>query len=190
MLIKAIVKLISNYNQAPGGVMGVIAIVFFICMFFIGISGIIMAVREWIHLGQVKLWPETKGTIIESKTVGTTGNTTGSGYQSTVYSPKILFEFIVDGKEYQSDKVTWGGESRTNIKGVIEKKIEEYPVGKEINVHFNPQNPRDCIVQEDFSFEMAIPLIGGIAFFLGGGGFAFGLIFFFIKNLTEKGLWP
>jgi len=170
--------------------MGALFIVFSIIMMFIGISGIVLAVREWIHLGQVKFWPEAGGSVMKSEAEGTTGNTNGPGYKSTIYAPKILFRFTVDGKEYTSDKITWGGESRSNIKSLIDKKLEEYPVGKNISVHYNPKDPADCIVQEDFSFEMAIPLIGGIVFILGGGGFAFGLIFGFIKNLTEKGLWP
>jgi hypothetical protein len=159
-----------------------------LAMIIVGFFGFFAGVRDWIRLGQIKTWPIADGEIVEAK-ISTAGSNE-SGYLKTIYSPIIKFKFNTGGQEFVSDKITWGGEFRSNDKSSIESRIASFPVGKKIDVRYNPRKPSDCIVQENFSFEMAIPLFGGLLFMLFGSGILVGLTFQVIRQLIDKNLWP
>jgi hypothetical protein len=180
----SIMKIIVGYTHTEMGFGALLMIVLII----VGFLGVLAGVRDWIRLIQIKTWPIADGNIVESK-VSTAGSNE-SGYLKTIYSPIIKFKFNIEGHEFTSDKITWGGEFRSNDKSSIERKIAAFPVGKKIDVRYNPKKPSDCIVQENFSFEMAIPLFGGLLFMAFGSGILVVLTNQVIKQLIDKKLWP
>jgi hypothetical protein len=190
-MIHSIIKLIANYNQTSFGALGLFFIFLGIAMVLIGPLGIYSGIRMAVKFfTQTKNWPVAQGVITVSQMGSKFDPTPSSTVRArTLYSSAILFKFNVDGTEYESDKITWG-EFSTSDKRMIEKKLAEYPLGKKIAVHYNPENPSDCIVNLHYNILMAIPWIGGIVFIIGGGGFAWGMLYFYIKQLAEKGLWP
>jgi hypothetical protein len=189
----SIYKLITNCNQTSFGIPSTFFILLAIAMVIIGPFGIYKGVHDAIvFFNQVKSWPTTPGTIsvsgIESHTQA--DNMTAGKMSSTLYSSNVKFKYNAEGKEYESDQITWGADFRTNDQHLIEKEIADYPLGKKIVVHYDPENPSNCIVNLRYTFKMAVPWIGGIGFIVFGGGFALGMLYFLIKQLAAKGLWP
>jgi hypothetical protein len=186
-------KIFANCNQTQLGVYGTLFIILPIAMIVMGPFGIYKGVHDAIRFfSQVKGWPTTPGVITVSNLSFHTqaDDMTAGKMSSNLYYSTVKFKFNVDGKEYESDKITWGAEFRSNDQRLIEKEIADYPLGKQITVHYNPENPSDCIVKLHYTFKMAVPWIAGIGFIIFGSGFAFGLIYALIKQLTEKGLFP
>jgi hypothetical protein len=188
---QAISRILANCNQTQIGAVGVVFIVFCLVLaIIIGPLGIYKGIRDALRLNAAKGWPIAKGEVIKSEAIRTSGNQSGPGQNSTVFTPRIRFKYGIDNKEYESDKITWGGTWGSNTGNYCEVMLQAYPVGKKIDVYYNPNNPNDCIIQLRYSFGMAIPWIAGILFVVGGGGFAIGLTLALIKQLTAKGLWP
>jgi hypothetical protein len=185
------IKIFSNCNQTQIGVEGVVAIVFcLILAIVIGPLGVYKGIRDALRLNTARGWPIAKGVVVKSEAVRTSGNLSGSGQNSTIFTPRIRFKYSVENKEYESDKITWGGTWGSNSGNYCEVMLKAYPTGKKLDVYYDPKKPNDCIIQLRYSFVMAIPWIAGILFIVVGGGFAIGLTLGLIKQLTTKGLWP
>jgi hypothetical protein len=135
----------------------------------LGIWGIITGLRIKNRIKkEVPSWPVAEGLITSSeiKSYSQADNMTAGKLSSNIFYPEIKFKFISDGTEYESDKITWGGQFRSNDIELIKAKIEKYPVGKKIVVHYNPLSPSDCIVEIRESGEAKIPLYCGLLFVL------------------------
>jgi len=190
--------------------LGIAAYLVFI---FIGIWGIIAGIRIRSRTkNEVPSWPVADGliTVSDIKRYSQPDEMTAGKMASTIYYPEIKFKFIADGSEYESNKITWGGQFRSNDIELIKPKLEKYPVGKKIVVHYNPLSPSDCIVELQESSEAKIPLYGGmlfvffatallITFFLPSeyrpvptvlffAIFGVGLFFIVIKKPSDKGI--
>lgn len=188
----SIVKILANCNQTQMGIAGTLFILLPIAMVIIAPFAIYKGVNDAIRFfGTVKSWPIAEGIVTESRTSLSTQTSNLKGGGSTdVYCSTVKFKFEVAGKKYESNKITWGAEFASNDKQLVENEIRDYPVGKKIVVHYNPLDPSDCIVKMRYTYKMATPWIVGVGFIIFGGGFAWAMIFFLIKQLAEKGLWP
>jgi hypothetical protein len=134
-------------------------------------------------------WPVSKGIITHSELGSMSSNNSSPGYRTTYY-PIIEFEFSVDNTKYVSKKVRWGGHVEANSQGIVASFIEPYPVGKTVDVHYNPQNPADCVIETDPSFVTKLPIMIGIAFIIGGGLFAWATLFAMHQDIIDLKLWP
>ena len=99
-------------------------------------------------------WPSTGGTVTISELVE------GRNDKRKTFEHKFRFEYHVNNKKYVGHMLSCGFLAYTRNK--VNSQIEEYPVGKTLNVHYNPKWPK---------FSVIIPGgIGKTANFLGGIG--------------------
>lgn len=134
-------------------------------------------------------WPISKGIITRSDLGSRSSNNSSPGYRTTYY-PIVEFEFSVDNTKFASKKVRWGGHVESNIQGTVTSFIELYPAGKTVDVHYNPQNPADCVIETDPSFVTNLPIMIGIAFIIGGGLFTLAALFGMHRDIINLKLWP
>jgi hypothetical protein len=138
---------------------------------------------------ETKSWPKAKGVITRSGL--SKFNTTDVKPWLASYTPDIQFVFNVDNKKYKSDKITWGGYMASNQKSMLEPFLNKYPLGKEIEVLYNPSKPSDCVVENDPSIFTKMPDIVAIGFTI--GAFLFGSMLIFGRvnpDLRTCILWP
>jgi hypothetical protein len=105
-------------------------------------------------------WPTVKGKIIGSE-LESYIKTDDDGDKTTMYRPLVTYEYNVEGDTYTCTQVTAQGFTSTNFKSVQLKKLEEYPVGGEVEVHYDPFNPGDALLEIDPA-KINAPMIIGI----------------------------
>ncbi|QDU79905.1 hypothetical protein Pla110_16250 [Polystyrenella longa] len=79
-------------------------------------------------------WPSVQGTIIESL-VDTRVND-----EETSYAPQVKYEYVVDEIRHEGDRIRmfYPESSTWEFSQTI---VEEYPVGREVNVFYKPDDP-------------------------------------------------
>jgi len=87
-------------------------------------------------------WSSTMGTVIAS----TIQFKRTSRSRSEI--PVVVYQYQVNGKPYQSQTIK-AGEQFFNVRlmGDAQKTIERYPVGAQVMVHYNPENPAESALE-------------------------------------------
>jgi hypothetical protein len=103
----------------------------------IGAALYIAQFRQGLRASASKRWPISSGTVIAS--VLEKSPDTRWRYRATVQ-----YSYRVGGKEYQSDRIFWGGnEGRHRHMASV---IAAYPQGSKLSVHYDPQNPAEAVI--------------------------------------------
>ena len=123
-------------------------------------------------------WPSIKGritrSIIHSEEVsfGDRDDSTNN------YTPDIdiEYEYEVNGESYTSQRIKIGGVSSstqsTRIKGAnisvsnVGGLREKYPTGREVDVYYNPNNPKKAVLETGGS-QLVLGIVGLATFILG-----------------------
>ena len=106
-------------------------------------------------------WPSTNGAIIET---GTTRNfSSGADGDSDIvtYTPKLKYSFRVDDVEFISDKIAFGYGKSYNSEMAALSALQNYPVGKQVAVYYNPENPNEAVLERK-NQRQVWGLVGGI----------------------------
>lgn len=110
-----------------------------------------------------RTWPDTQGTVTSSY-IGKRSHRDSNNSTSIVYTPKIRYQYQVEGKHYTCNRIGFGGESggkRSKAKKVVDK----YPSGKKVTVYYNPQDPKIAVLKAGFSLGALFAFLAGIIFF-------------------------
>ena len=104
-------------------------------------------------------WPTVPGVIISAELESYVKHDDGDA--TTMYRPLITYEYEVEGQVYTNNRVRVQAFVATNMQSVSSKKLEEYPVGGAVDVHYDPLNPEDALLEIDPS-KINVPMIIGI----------------------------
>ena len=84
-------------------------------------------------------WPQTNATILSSRV------DRGIAKSHSLFFPKIVYEYTIEGKEFTSERINfgdpWGGKEAE-----AEKVREKYPVGSSVLIHYSQQNPNEAVI--------------------------------------------
>jgi hypothetical protein len=104
--------------------------------------------------GKSHHWPTTTGQILAS----TIQYRRRSGGGHSPY-PMVLYTYQVEGQQYQSQRIYFGGVvGGTAMTGVVKK----YPIGAQVPVYYDPQNPADAVLERSTPMAKFLGLIGVI----------------------------
>ncbi len=90
------------------------------------------------------------------------------------FSPDIEYQYSILGVEYKGTSVTMPLKQTYNAK-VVQSWVSEYPVGKKVNVYYNPEIHHMAVLEKGFSIAGSWVLIGS-SLFLILSGFVFLLL--------------
>lgn len=131
--------------------------VFAIIMILMGGIGVVLLVAGFLIArapGKSNDWLTATGQILAS-----TINYRRDSHGSRTAYPLVMYVYQVDGKQYQSQRIYFGGEiGGSAMTGVIKK----YPVGAEVPVYYNPQNPADAVLERSMPMAKMLGFIGVI----------------------------
>ena len=118
-------------------------------------------------------WPVATGTIVE-RTVGPS-TTTGASRPGRYFEPRVTYDYVVDGKHYKGHRISL----TTNAydEGKARRVASELP--DTVEVHYNPGDPGDALLQPSAIGMSIVVLIGGVI----GLVIAAGLLF---SSFTSK----
>ena len=118
-------------------------------------------------------WPSVTGEITRSEI------DTYRKEGKTQYLPDIAYTYQVDSKSYTSSKITVGDPPATSNISPAKRIQSEYPVGKEVEVHYDPEVPSSSALKPGVQRnDIMLLFITGIFPFLG--------ILLFLRGLKAK----
>ena len=83
-------------------------------------------------------WPSTKGRVLKARVEV-------SGGDHTHVRPYVLYEYMVGGQRFEGLQIRAGDKfmSTYNSRQAYDT-VDLYPVGSEVTVFYDPQNPAEC----------------------------------------------
>ena len=135
---------------------------------FVLIFGIVGAVMLYKYFQDKKKaeesqnWSSASGRITESY-VRREESMDSEGFTTTSYYPETLYVYQFLGAEYTGDKIAFGGKVGGNQKKA-QASLVQYPVGKNVIVYYDPNNPEDAVLERKMSGKGM--LIIGVVFAL------------------------
>jgi hypothetical protein len=138
-----------------------------------------------LQASRSKSWPAVTGTIIDSapaKSEKPDG--------SSIYVANIIYSYEVDRIGFISESISCFGYDLLNPSDAyytgsineITSLLDKYPVGDNVKVYYNPEDPEESVIKTDLKLPVVIPLLSGlfiIAVFLH--------MHFFLNYLGKKG---
>lgn len=153
---------------------------FFLRNFFIllGVSFFVLSIYPFLQYQKTSDWPSVTGIITHSELRDGAPVLLGL---INVYHIDITFDYKVGDKNLSGNRIQYGIAGKTFIfKRFARGMVDRYPVGKSTPVYYNPENPKDEIVESapviGFSFLWLVFTV----MFLG-----FAIIFTIKKNSVQ-----
>ncbi len=114
-------------------------------------------------------WPTVKGRIMESRIVSQRQqSTTAPNQYITIYSPKIRYQYTIDGTKYENNRIRFSGAGGSDRK-ISDKYVRMFPVNKSVNVSYSPGDKNNSVLIRGADLKTNIgTLVAGILFFLVG----------------------
>lgn len=123
----------------------------------IGAIGVVLLVAAFLMArtpGKSTHWPTAAGQILAS----TINYRRRSGGGHSPY-PLVMYVYQVEGRQYQSQRIYFGGVvGGSAMTGVIKK----YPVGAQVPVYYNPQDPADAVLERSIPMAKMLGFVGVI----------------------------
>ena len=123
------------------------------------VFGLVLTVRILIAWSKVKAsesWPKTMGVVLES-TVQSEWTKAGNN-RIYVVSPKVVYEYEVGGRKFRSSQLAME-EINTADESVARMKAEKYPVGRQVEVYYDPRKPDTAALQTGDPSKGILPSI-------------------------------
>lgn len=103
----------------------------------VGVILYVVQFRQGLRADASKKWPKVQATIIASALQP-------SPRHKRRYRAAIQYRYRVGGKDYQSDRIFWGGSE--GRKRHMESVVSAYPAGASVAVRYDPQNPAQGVI--------------------------------------------
>jgi Protein of unknown function (DUF3592) len=162
---------------------------FAIKFFWVGVA--MLATSLWLALPN---WQGIKGSYFsdlasfssaEGKIVSSSTYTSTTWKRKTYYHYSIEYEYIVNGKNYRSDEITFNHNSSIDQE-FAQTYVSKYPVGKKVTVHYDPHDPAFSVLELEKNGDAALDLfflaISALVFVLSGAYLLIIKVFFHKKS--------
>jgi hypothetical protein len=117
----------------------------------IGFVILLISTFSIVNALSAKDWTMTMGKIIHSEVY----ISKSAGDSNTTYRPNIVFEYSVFGEKFICDRLYYGVKIMSSGNLVNSKKlVEKYPVNKEVAVYYNPDKPKQSVIEPGLHFGL------------------------------------
>lgn len=131
-----------------------------LCILSIGFSIAVSSMyKTFKRAEQTKQWPSTVGEVVKTKIKeinSSSGNSSSGNTRS--YKPVVFYSYQIAGRDYTGRVLQKGSDSASL--SWAEEILEEYPVGKEVDVFYNPYRYKEAVLitgsSGKFKFGFAI----------------------------------
>jgi hypothetical protein len=145
----------------------------------IGMVVLFLALRWWFEYHDSKNWSTTPGTVTTSRLEEDYDS--DDGYK---YKVEVKYKYTVDKKTYTNDRVFFNFESEIgfdriyDLRSDAERVTARYPTGKTVTVLYDPDDPRQAVLERRFDQAPFLYALGGglLVVVIGLGGVIFGLV--------------
>ena len=88
-------------------------------------------------------WVMTQGKILSSQVISSRKFLKQPKYLAS-FIPKIVYEYFVGDRTYSSDRFSFSPSAL--FYKTVSNIVNKHPVGKIVNVYYNPKNPKDAVL--------------------------------------------
>ena len=127
-----------------------------------GLVLLILGVRDIMGGMKSRSWPTTDG-YVNSATIQKHYPSTSDHTRTPTYTPKVYYEYTVDGKKYTAHRVSFSGATGGKY-GDAEEVVNRYPVGSKITVYYDPDNRAESVLEPGFVWTSLIMALAGLVF--------------------------
>jgi hypothetical protein len=118
---------------------------------------------------QARSWPIVEGKITDSEVERE--NAIGDIDEEVQFKAVVKYSFIVDGRSYTGERVAFGL-GTSNRPADARKIVDRYPAGRTVEIHYNPNDPSDAVLETDVGgFAIITLIVGPIILLVGVIGF-------------------
>ena len=157
----------TGKTQAIEKIIGVIVL-------FVALGAAVCAGYFYLESRSARNWPAVEGIITKSDT--RVQRSPGSGSTPTTIAD-VWYTYNVDGIEYHNDTISHAQYGASSASHAV-KEARRYPVGSKVRVYYNPDSPRDSVLEHKIPwiFISIFAGLGAILIFIGimmlSGGFS------------------
>lgn len=128
----------------------------------IGFVATILILRQRRIAMQSRTWPYVEGKVALSKVEESWSSS--SGGRSRMYTPKVIYEYVVDGQSYFGEQISISGSVSTSMSRHAEKVVADYPFGASVRVYYDPERPSESALQVGVKPFLYFFLLVGLLF--------------------------
>jgi hypothetical protein len=120
---------------------------------------ILILARSAMKSNSSRRWPSTDGTIIASTVESHRSYSSSSHTHTTMYSPRVVYEYSVEGRRYQNQTLNFGTVASASMPVWAESTVGRYPRGANVQVFYNPSKPTEAVLEHKVSRTTVILLL-------------------------------
>ncbi|CAI2719063.1 DUF3592 domain-containing protein [Nitrospina watsonii] len=135
----------------------------------VGLGAMVYAKRIEKKAKAARFWPTASGTVKRSSVkLERSGNHAGSyNYGNRTFRADVHYRYKVGSRTYTNNKIMVGGQLQLALKDRAEQHCHNYPVGTEVDVIYNPDNPQEAYLEPHEESSGFIQLVGGVFLAIG-----------------------
>lgn len=131
-----------------------------------GLVPLWLALRTFAKDRAISRWPRAPGRVTVSRVdshTGTSRDQDGYDRRYTVHDPVVHFTYTVGGQELHGDRL-----ARVVVSSSEVPDLARYPVGQQVQVFYDPSDPRTAYLEVRRSTGAVIlSVLGGVFVFVG-----------------------
>jgi uncharacterized protein DUF3592 len=122
-----------------------------------------IGVADWYIGVRSETWPTTTGQVLESALERVPGH----GRVAPAYRAHFRYRYEVVGHTYVGDRTSFGRLSLGTGEGRAESLVRQYPAGTAVEVHYDPAQPNESVLQVGWTWSAVVRVSLGIATLIG-----------------------
>lgn len=111
----------------------------------IGAVGLFLSGRDLLRGRSSASWPTTQGEVVYSS-LEQHMSTDSDGDASVTYGAKVVYNYQVGGQALTGDRRRFS-ESRSSSARRAQEAVNRYPVGSQVTVYYDPDNPQVSVLE-------------------------------------------
>ncbi|MDB5600751.1 MAG: hypothetical protein JWN71_2795 [Xanthobacteraceae bacterium] len=121
------------------------------------------------HVGRMTAWPTARGRIEESDVREFQALSQSGSHRrwTTMYRPDVVYSYEVAGVRYIGDKRGTTGRFSASMTAFVRGGTARYPTGEMVEIHYNPENPAESVLDPRAWPLLLLWLIPAAVFALG-----------------------
>ncbi len=135
----------------------------------LGVFIIIVGLLSLQQGKQTKTWKVIAGKIIQSTLEEKRQDirqADGVTHSEMGYQPQVNYEYRLGDRVYTGHRINLVERQYTQAAG--KKAVEKYPVGGTVQVHFDPNNPEESVLETGSGGSAIIFMLGGLVLIIAG----------------------
>ncbi len=134
------------------GFWGIIRSIFLIGISIVGVGSLLLGIVAFYSNIQVQSWPSINASVYSAGVKSVIVNTAGSypnneyGYTSLEYCQNITYSFIVNSKQYITNKLLFDSPVCYNNESAAQSSLSSISIGQKQIIYYSPADPENIVL--------------------------------------------